>query len=487
MDWGPRITYLASTALKDRVVPFGIKDHDRMKHVCVIGKVGSGRAALLARMALQDIERGIGTLVLDANGNLGPMIMERLSDAELKRLIHLDAADAEYPFSWNIVQEFRTNERAHALFAEALPSVYGVPRSALTDFLATQILKTPDASILMAYHVLADDAERDSVFPPESEESKQCMALKEAEPETVTNMVENGRYLVKDTMVRNLVGQREGKFSLSQLAEGAIFILDVSRIRVFPTRVTPLVKLFTFALRARSGSGTFASAYMHDCLRYLSESDAEALMTDQTYALTLSDTVYRESDLPLREKALSKCGSVVSFSPHHSDVSLVERIFYPYVTPEELQGLETGEACVQLTIDSVRARPFFANALDLSERKSVSLQDVLVESRKKYTLPRTQVDQSFKKQVDSDKKKGGQPPFSDAFKNIFAKRDPSKALAPTGDKKGDPSKPAAETGTVQQSAQPAAPQTAVVAASAPQIHEIPEDELKQVLFAPLPA
>ena len=78
MDWGPRITYLASTALKERVVPFGIKDNDRLKHVCVIGKAGSGRAAFLSRMALQDAERGLGTMVLDATGNLGPMIMERL-------------------------------------------------------------------------------------------------------------------------------------------------------------------------------------------------------------------------------------------------------------------------------------------------------------------------------------------------------------------------------------------------------------------------
>jgi hypothetical protein len=200
--------------------------------------------------------------------------------------------------------------------------------------------------------------------------------------------------------------------------------------------------------------------------------------------------------MPLREKALSRCGSVVTFSPHQSDIPLVQKFFYPYVTPEELQGLEPGEACVALTIDTTRSRPFFANALELAERKSVSLQDILVDARKKFTTPRTQVDELFKKQTDADKKKG-QPPFNDAFKNIFAKRDPAKALAPSGDKKPDPEKPATEQG-VQQREGGATPQIVIPAVTpapavaqaqtAQQMHEVPENELKEMLFVvPLPA
>ena len=196
MDWGPRITYLASTALKERVVPFGIKDHDRLKHVCVIGRVGSGRAALLARMALQDIERGLGTMILDAGGNLGPMVMERLNTEELGRVVHLDAADAEYPFSWNIVPEFRDTSRGRELFHEALPSVYGVARSPLTDFLSDHVLDVSDSSILNAFLVLSEEGERNEAFPPESEKAKQFADLREKEAGTVAQMIENGRFLI---------------------------------------------------------------------------------------------------------------------------------------------------------------------------------------------------------------------------------------------------------------------------------------------------
>lgn len=483
MDWGSRVTYLASTAFKDRVVPFGIKDSDRLKHLCVLGKIGSGRADLLARMALQDIERGIGTLVLDASGNLGPLIMERLDADALARLVHLDASEAEYPFSWDIVAEFRARPEGKTLFFDALASVYGVARDALVESLGEYVLEEAGRTVLDPFLLLTEEKIRDAAYPPESEEAKAFAALKEKHTETADAMSESGRYLMKDTMVRNLVGQKTGKFSLSSLSEGSVFIVDLSRIRVFPTRISPILKLFTYAMRARLGAGQFASLYLHDGLRYYRESDAESLVADQRIPLTLSDTVYRESDLPLREKILTRCGSVVTYEPHQADAPLVERLFYPYVTPEELSGLEAGESCALLTIDGVRTRPFFASALDLPERRSISLQDILVESRKKYTTPRTQVDAEFKKQPTKDDKKG-QPPFNDAFKNIFAKRDPAKALE-MGAKKPDPTRPK-EEGSIQKS------EVAVPAAPAPTepapLREIPEDELRSLLYvSPRPA
>ena len=37
---------------------FGIKDEDRLLHLYVIGKTGTGKSTLLENMALQDLERG---------------------------------------------------------------------------------------------------------------------------------------------------------------------------------------------------------------------------------------------------------------------------------------------------------------------------------------------------------------------------------------------------------------------------------------------
>lgn len=488
MDWGSRITYLASTALKERTTPFGIKDADRTSHVCIVGRPGSGRAPLLARMALQDIERNIGVVVVDASGNLAPLILERLGDEEQKRMVYLDPSDAEYPFSWNCVNEFRGSSIGKELFRQVLPSLYGVPRSSLTDAGADEILDRPDETVLSLFHWLSDEKIRAAAFPEGSTSS--FVSLMESEKDQVALLNENGRYLAKDTMVRNLIGQKEGKFQFSSLADASIIVVDVSRIRIFPTRVTPIIKLFVAAARAQAAQQNVpVGLYLHDCLRYFTQEDVDKLFAERALALSLSDAIYREDDLPLREKSLARCGSIIAFQPHPADLSLVGHALYPYVTPEELSGLEQGEAAVALTIDGVRSRPFFAQMLELPERRNVSLQDIFVTARQRYTTTRTKVDESFKvkKEGVENGKKGGKNDksdpgaFSDAFRSIFNKKQAEQ-------KAGTPNPASGPKAPEPQGPPPGMNEPVVKTPEPEKITEVAEDVLKQFLYVgPLPA
>jgi type IV secretory pathway VirB4 component len=49
---------------------FGIKAEDRLLHVYIIGKTGTGKSTLIETMALQDLERGSGFAVIDPHGDL---------------------------------------------------------------------------------------------------------------------------------------------------------------------------------------------------------------------------------------------------------------------------------------------------------------------------------------------------------------------------------------------------------------------------------
>jgi type IV secretory pathway VirB4 component len=44
---------------------FGIKDEDRLSHIYVIGKTGTGKSTLIETMALQDLERGTASELQD--------------------------------------------------------------------------------------------------------------------------------------------------------------------------------------------------------------------------------------------------------------------------------------------------------------------------------------------------------------------------------------------------------------------------------------
>ncbi len=417
MDWGGGITYLAETRLKGKTVRFGIKDADRLSTVCLVGRAGSGRAHFLANMALQDIARGAGILVLDGGGNLTQTLLERLPESARERLIVLDPSDGEHPFSWNPLDDFHSlsSETAPALLSETLASIYQIQNGPVLAFAASAMLSRKGATLLFLYEAVTDAKARDRFFPAKSPAREEFESLLAASPDSSSAITENGRYLAKDALMRNLIGQRASKFTLGALKEGlpaaqgsmaqagSIVVVDFSRIRMFPTRATPLVRLFLSVARAHASKQAPVPLYVHDCLRYLSQEDLDRALLDRGIALTVSDTAHGEEDGAMRTTLLHRAGSVAAFAPHEADMPFVERVFYPYVAPEELEKLEEGQMSVVLAIDSVRSRPFFANALPPAERTGVSYQDLSLASRNTYTTSRLAVDKLFRPKSEDDK------------------------------------------------------------------------------------
>jgi hypothetical protein len=479
MDWGSGITYFGTTALKDKEVTFGIKDHDRTNHIAFIGREEQSRIELLAAMALQDVKRGVGVVIIDADGTLTQLILERMELESRDRLVFLDPSDGEYPFSWNPVNEFRALPLAEGTtsLSKAIAAVYGIPISPLTDACAEQLLADTKSSLVTVYDLVTEEDVRKEKFDDNARVRFEALLTERSADRDI--IAEHGKYVARDTLMRNLLGQVDSKFSFASLAAGGIVALDLSRVRMFPTRVTPLVRIVAYALHARARAASAPiSLFMHNALRYLSEADMEHLFLGRALSLGLSDTAYGEEDQPLREKALTRCASIVSCAPHAVDVGLVEKLFYPYVAADELGKLEDGEFAIALAIDGVRSRPFFAHALPLSERQSgVSYQDLIAVSRDKYTAPRAKIDKLFKKNDDDTddapkQKDGGS--FSDTFRSIFSKRAGTPGASAAAPPPPAPAAPPQEV-----------PQKEVakkLPPAQPEPQEIAEEDLKQMLY-----
>ena len=312
------------------------------------------------------------------------------------------------------------------------------------------------------------------MLPPQSPERVKFDALMAEVPDVVAAITENGKYLAKDTLARNILGQKGSKFTFEVLQKGGIVVVDLSRVRMFPTRMTPLVRLYVALARVRGKAESPIGIYAHDCLRYLPVDDFETMLLDRSVAFTFSDTSHGEEEHTLREKALQRSGSVIAFSPHEMDFEIVEKTFYPYVAPEEFEKLDDGECVAALAIDGARSRPFFAKLLPLSERTGFSPRDLELESRTKYTVSRLQADDFFRPPKEGEKEKIDKPAeagsFSDAFRSIFSKR----ADAGAGDKasKTDPKAPKPAKESKQSSKAPEEKK---------RTEEMSEEELKKML------
>ncbi|MEK7613569.1 MAG: lamin tail domain-containing protein [Patescibacteria group bacterium] len=484
MDWGSRVTYIGSTTLKEKTVTFGIKDTDRANHFSILGRSGSGRGDMLVGMALQDIERGLGVVLLDATGVSTKKLLERIDVSQLGRVIYVDPSDAEYPYSWNIIDDIKALPEA-VRFAECTTILADIFALSETPFLAecVRLILEKEDTTLLTLHSLATDEKFRTVFFGDEAAQKSFEEKLKGETDFLRALDEHGKYLAKDTLVRNVIGQKKSKFTLTKLSEGSVVVVDFSRIKLFPTRMTPLTRIFLHGARLSTMQGeAHASLYLHDCVRYVNEDHIEKLFAPRVpLAITVADTLIQESDEDRRLFALSRCASVASFASHPGDKALVERAFSPFAEPDELVKLEPGEFIVALTIDGVRARPFFARSSPLPERKNISFQDIMVRARREYATLRLDVDSQFKgKRDDKDGPPNINSPkgFQDAFKSIFAKqaeraKQQSDGGAPAKDQ--SPVTPGAVSAKTESAAAQSQP------AHSPSAKEIPEDLLKQML------
>jgi hypothetical protein len=76
----------------------------RLRHIHIIGKTGTGKSTLLVNMIRQDIEAGRGVAVLDPHGDLIDRIVERIPENRVKDVILFDPSNTEYPVGFNILE-----------------------------------------------------------------------------------------------------------------------------------------------------------------------------------------------------------------------------------------------------------------------------------------------------------------------------------------------------------------------------------------------
>ena len=95
------ISYFATTNGRQPHKPFGIYQADRMQHVYVLGKTGTGKSTLLQTLFMQDVINGRGCILLDPHGDLSSAIARETPECHQGRLRYVDVANAENAHGYN--------------------------------------------------------------------------------------------------------------------------------------------------------------------------------------------------------------------------------------------------------------------------------------------------------------------------------------------------------------------------------------------------
>jgi len=95
------LTYLGRIHWRDDDRAFGIHPTDRLAHMHVVGKTGTGKSSLLEFLVRQDLANSHGLALFDPHGDLVERLHEWSRTNGRTDVVYLNVPDPEQPFAFN--------------------------------------------------------------------------------------------------------------------------------------------------------------------------------------------------------------------------------------------------------------------------------------------------------------------------------------------------------------------------------------------------
>ena len=420
-----RITYFAATHTRGKREIFGIRGDDRGKHIYVIGKTGMGKSTMLENMAIQDIQNGEGITFIDPHGATAEKLLNFVPHNRIKDVVYFAPFDTDNPIGFNIMEDVGFDKR-HLVVSGlmgALKRIWVDAWSARMEYILQNtllaLLEYQGSTLLDVNRMLTNKPFRAAVVEKVTDPlvrsfwTEEFAAFTDTYTREATPAIQNkvGQFTA-NPLIRNIVGQAKSTFDLRKIMdEKKIFIVNLSKGRMGETNASLLgsmlvVKIYLAAMsRADEPPVRMAHLprfyfYVDEFQSMMNEAFADILSESRKYklALTLANQYIEQMEENVRDAVFGNIGTLVVFRVGPFDAEVLETVFEPTFTPEDLVGLGIGQIYLTLMIDGVGSRPFSAETIPPIEQPSISYRDDVIEnSRAEYARPRAEIDALVRK------------------------------------------------------------------------------------------
>lgn len=440
------INYFAQTDFRGKRTTFGIKSEDRARHFYVIGKTGLGKSTLLENMAVQDIKNGEGMAFIDPHGKSAETLLDFVPAERIKDVIYFAPFDLDYPIAFNIMEDVGRDQRhlvANGLmstFKKIWPDVWSARMEYILNNTLLALLEYPGSTLLGVNRMLSDKVYRKKIVDNVTDPSVKSFWVDEFAKYNERYMQEAGDSIknkigqfTSNPLIRNIIGQPKSNFDLRKaMDEKKILIVNLSKGRLGEQNANLLggmfiTKIYLAAMsRAEESSAGLAKLphfylFVDEFQSFVNDSFADILAEARKYKLSLTIAHQYIEQMPetVRNAVFGNVGTIVSFRVGPFDAELLEKIFSPTFTQEDLVNLGFAQIYLTLMIDGVGSPPFSAVTIPPIVALGESNKEEIVDySRKSYAKPREKVQTAItdwfgEDTISVDKKRetkvGGEP------------------------------------------------------------------------------
>ena len=423
MENPERVTYFAATDSRGKHVPFGIKSKDRDRHMYVIGKTGMGKSTLLENMAIQDLRNGEGLAFIDPHGGTVERLLEYVPEERINDVVYFAPFDMEHPIAFNVMEDVGYDKR-HLVVSGLMATfkkIWEDAWSARMEYILTNtllaLLEYPDATLLGVNRMYTDKAYRqkvvDNVKDPVVKDfwTKEFANYGDRYTQEATPAIQNkiGQF-TGNPLIRNIIGQPKSSFDIrTMMDEKKILIINLSKGLVGETNMRLLGSMLTTRIflaamsRADLPADKLAKLphfyfYVDEFQNFANETFAEILSEARKYKLNLviAHQYIEQIEEEVRDAVFGNVGTTVVFRVGPFDAEVLETIFLPKFTKEDIVSLDKRQVYMTLMIDGVGSAPFSAVTIPPIEQPAVSYRDAIITaSRTHFAAPRAGVEKAI--------------------------------------------------------------------------------------------
>jgi len=95
------INILGTSDYRSTTVPVGMYDEDRLRHMYIIGKTGTGKSKFMLSLMIDDILKGKGMAIIDPHGDAIEELLQFVPESRKNDVIIFDPMDEKFPFCLN--------------------------------------------------------------------------------------------------------------------------------------------------------------------------------------------------------------------------------------------------------------------------------------------------------------------------------------------------------------------------------------------------
>lgn len=426
MEFTPHLNYFGQTDFRGQRIQFGIKSEDRSRHMYVIGKTGMGKSTLLENLAIQDIKNGEGLCFIDPHGGTAEKLLDYVPEERIKDVLYFAPFDLEHPVAFNVMEDIGADKRHLVLsgLMSAFKKLFG--EESFSDRMQyilqntiLALLEYPDATMLGINKMLSEKEYRNKVIANITDPSVKSYWTKEYAgyterfaAEAIPAIQNKIGQFTSNPLVRNIIGQTKSTFDFRQsMDEKKILIINLSKGRLGESNANLLGSMIITKLYLAAMSRAEVEAkvlkdlpsfflYVDEFQSFANESFADILSEARKYKLSLTIAHQYIEQMPeeVRAAVFGNVGTTITFRVGPFDAEILEKVFFPTFTKEDLVNLGRFQMYLSLMIDGVGSPPFSATTIPPIVQMGPSFKDEIIkESRKRYAKPLVEVEEAIKK------------------------------------------------------------------------------------------